>query len=84
MFYKDQSPTLCTTHYGAPVIAYEERDGSTGGDCGSSDTEDRGGEIAFTIQSRDHKGEMVVVISEQDGDIEPGGASGKLQRTRCI
>ena len=43
-----------------------------------------GGEIAFTIQSRDHKGEMVVVISEQDGNIEPGGASGKLQRTRCI
>jgi hypothetical protein len=37
-----------------------------------------GGRTAYTINERDHKGEMVVVLSEQDRDIEPGSAPRKL------
>lgn len=42
------------------------------------------GGVAFTLNSRDYKGVMIVVVSEDNRDIEPGRSSGELQRTGCL
>lgn len=51
----------------------------------SSDPEDSdGGEIAFTQNSRDYKGVMVVVISEDNRSADGEYPFGELQRTGRI
>lgn len=42
------------------------------------------GETAFTLNSRDYKGVMIVVISESDRHIDGEQSSGELLRSRCI
>lgn len=39
---------------------------------------------AYTLNSRDYKGVMVVVISEGDGAVDGKQPSGVILRTRCI
>lgn len=42
------------------------------------------GGVAFTLNSRDYKGVMIVVVSEDNRNIESGRTSGELQRTGCL
>ena len=42
------------------------------------------GGVAYTVNSRDYKGVMVVVVSESDGSIDGEQSSGELLRTGCI
>ena len=44
---------------------------------------DMGG-VAYTLNSRDYKGVMVVVISDNNGSADGKHTSGKLQRTGRI
>lgn len=42
------------------------------------------GGVAFTLNSRDYKGVMVVVLSEDNRTADGEQSSGKLLRTGCL
>ena len=42
------------------------------------------GGAAYTVNSRDYKGVMIVVVSESDGSFDGKQSSGELLRTGCI
>lgn len=80
-----QSPTDYETWGGCDT--YTKRDGTIG-------TAGKGALIQTDLASTlgvtqdqylfEPMGDETDELSREDGDIEPGGASGKLQRTRCI
>lgn len=41
-------------------------------------------EAAYTVNSRDYKGVMIVVVSENNGSADGEQSSGKLLRTGCV
>ena len=43
-----------------------------------------GGGTAYTLNSRDYKGVMIVVLSESDGFADGEQPSGELLRTGCL
>lgn len=43
-----------------------------------------GGGTAYTLNGRDYKGVMIVVLSESDRSVDGKQSSGKLLRTRRI
>ena len=43
-----------------------------------------GGGVAYTVNSRDYKGVMVVVLSGEDGSADGKQSSGQLLRTGCV
>lgn len=42
------------------------------------------GGIAYTLNSRDYKGVMLVVVSKDNGNADGEQSSGKLLRTGCV
>ena len=42
------------------------------------------GGVSFTLNSRDYKGVMIVVVSESDRNIDCEQPSGELLRSRCL
>lgn len=42
------------------------------------------GGVSFTLNSRDYKGVITVVVSENDRNTEPRSAPWFLQRTGCL
>ena len=43
-----------------------------------------GGGVAYTVNSRDYKGVMIVVLSEQDRSADGEQPSRQLLRTGCV
>ncbi len=43
-----------------------------------------GGGVAYTVNSRDYKGVMIIVLSDEDRPIDGEQSSGQLLRTGCI
>ena len=43
-----------------------------------------GGGTAYTLNSRDYKGVMIVVVSESDRSLDGKQPSGELLRSGCI
>ena len=83
VWYEDLSPTLCTTHYGEPVVIYESDSGIRGER--SKAVPQRGGyndgKTMFTLNSVEVHGVVCEERNElprEDGDIESGSASRKL------